>query len=148
MGNNIEGIDNPTLITEKDNFWEKYYIEKLEDSIIPWETNFYLKELKELAKLSDKPNYISKIKGCLNIVQNPDKDIKIREIIVGKLGEDFIPSIDEDELCEKNIRDISNQLGYIIDKHKPEDSFKEKCKETLVETIALRERIYNANEAI
>ena len=136
----INDLEVPRLDKREDELWEEYYIKKLEDALIPWETNFYLKELKELAKLSKKPSYVSKIKRCLNIVQNPHKDIKIREIIVKKMGTDFIPSIDGEELSEKNITEISNQLGEIMDRHRQDDSFKETCASAFIETIILYEK--------
>ncbi len=135
--------NKPEFNLDEGVFWEEILLKKLSETEILWQTHSHLKELFDLTINSEEPRVFSKIKGCIDIVQNDNKNLEIRKTIMDKVLTKFFPLFTQEDLqqepiSEKQITDLATSLGEIITNHEQEDDFKNLCQKAFMETIILR----------
>ena len=130
---------------EDEIFLEDTIFEYIGNAKTLYETNELMDEVCIMAENSPDFRTFSKIEKSINILEDFDKDLELRTLIVSKTLENLFPLIncEKEVITEEQITDLANNLGRIIYKHNKNDIYKDKCAQVWLETVLLRELIKN-----
>lgn len=137
------------------NNWEERFEESwfgmLEDSEKTIDAHIAMVHLHDLTEKSENPRVLEKIERCLNVANDSQKELILKEAILLRLSYYFYPLFEQEkyqeEVTSEGIDSVANLLGEMVENHNnKDDDFVRMCKDTFVKTINLKE--INQNEKL